>query len=124
MRRIFVPKRDVNGEWRRLHNEEHHSLDRLPNIVRVNKSRRLRWTGRVARLKESIALIILTGTHRGRRPLERPRCRWESNITMDLKEKGNNTRNWIESAQNWDYWIILVNAALILWVPKAMELVS
>ena len=52
LRQIFEPKRDENGEWRRLHNEEFHSLYRLPNIVRVNKSRRLRWAGHVARMEE------------------------------------------------------------------------
>ena len=52
LRRILGPKRDENGEWRRLHNEELHSLYRSPNIVRVIKSRRLRWTGHVARMEE------------------------------------------------------------------------
>ena len=53
-RRIFGPKRDENGEWRRLHNEELHNLYRSPNIVRVIKSRRLRWAGHVARMEEGI----------------------------------------------------------------------
>ena len=52
LRRIFGPKRDENGEWRRIHNEELHSLYRSPNIVRVVKYRRLRWAGHVARIKE------------------------------------------------------------------------
>ena len=52
LRRIFGPKRDENGEWRRLHNEELHSLYRSPNIVRLIKSRRLRWAGHVARMEE------------------------------------------------------------------------
>ena len=52
LRRIFVPKRDENGEWRRLHNDELHSLYRSPNIVRVIKSRRLRWAGHIARMEE------------------------------------------------------------------------
>ena len=56
MRRIFGPKRDVNGEWRRHHNEELHSLYRSPNIVRVIKSRRLRWAGHVARMEEGRVL--------------------------------------------------------------------
>ena len=51
-RRIFGPKRDENGEWRRLHNEEFHSLYRLPNIVRVIKSKRLRWAVHIARMEE------------------------------------------------------------------------
>ena len=52
MRIIFGPKRDENGEWRRLHNEELHSLYRSPNIARVIKSRRLRWAGHVARMEK------------------------------------------------------------------------
>ena len=70
LRRIFGPKRDENGEWRRLHNEEIHSLYRSPNRVRVIKSRRLRWTGHVARMEESrSAFKILAG-----KPT--PRRRW------------------------------------------------
>ena len=71
------------GEWRRLHNEELHSLYRPPNIVRLIKSRRLRWAGHVARMEEGrSALIILTGKPTG--PLGRPRRRWEDTIGMDL----------------------------------------
>ena len=78
MRRIFGPKRDVNGERRRLHNEELHSLYRSPNIVRAIKSRRSRWTGHVARMEEGRrAFKILTGKTTGKRPLGRPRRRWE-----------------------------------------------
>ena len=63
LRRIFGPQRDEIREWRRLHNEELHSLYRSPNIVRVIKSRRFRWAGRVARMEEGrSALKILTGT--------------------------------------------------------------
>jgi hypothetical protein len=77
-----------------LHNEELHSLYRSPNIVRVIKSRRLRWAGHVARMEESrSAFKMLTGTPARKRPLGRPRLRWEDNIRMDLKEMGMNTRN-------------------------------
>ena len=87
LRRIFGPKRDENGEWRRLHNEEHHSLYRSPNIARVIKSRRLRWAGHVARMEESrSAFKMLTGKPTGKRPLGRPRRRWEDNIKMTLKK--------------------------------------
>ena len=104
LRRIFGPKRDENGEWRRLHNEELHNLYRSPNIVRVMKSRRLRWAGHVARMEECrSAFKILTGKLTGRRPLGRPRCRWEDNIRIDLKEIDINTRNWVDSAQDRDY---------------------
>ena len=72
--RIFGPKRDENGEWRRLHNEELHNVYFSPNIIRVIKSRRLRWAGHVARMEESrIAFKILTGKPTGKRPLGRPR---------------------------------------------------
>ena len=94
LRRIFGPKRDENGEWRRLHNEELDSLYRSPNIVRVNKSRRLRWAGHVVRMEEGrSAFKILTGKPTGKRPLGRPRCRWEDNIRMDLEEIGINAGN-------------------------------
>ena len=70
MRRIFGPKRDENGEWRRLHNEKLHSLYRSPNIVRGIKSRRLRWAGHVTRIEESrSAFKILTGKPTEKRPL-------------------------------------------------------
>ena len=82
LRRIFGPKKDENEEWRRLHNEELHSLYRSPNIVRVIKSRRLRWAGHVARMEEGrSAFKIFTA----KRPLWRPRRRWEDNIRMDLE---------------------------------------
>ena len=62
--RIFGPERDANGQWRKLHNEKLHSLYRSPNIVRVNKSRKLRWTGHVARMEEGrSAFKMLTDTH-------------------------------------------------------------
>ena len=71
-RRVFGPKRDDNGKWRRLHNEGLHCLYRSPNIVRVIKSRRLRWADHVARMEEGrSAFKILTGTPAGKRPLER-----------------------------------------------------
>ena len=82
---MFGPKRDANGEWRRLHNEELHSLYRLPNVVRVIKSRRLRWAGHVAIMEEGrSAFKMLTGKPTGKRPLGRSRRRWEDTIGMDL----------------------------------------
>jgi hypothetical protein len=90
---------NVNGELRRLHNEELHSLYHSPNILRVIKSKRLRWAGHVARMKEGRTdFRILTGTPTRKRPLGRPRHRWEDNIRMDLKEIGINIRNWVDSA--------------------------
>ena len=74
LKQIFVSERDANGESRRLHDEGLHSLYRSPNVVRVMKSRRLRWAGHVARIVEgSSSFKMLTGTTTGKRPLERPR---------------------------------------------------
>ena len=88
---------------------------RSPNIVRVIKSKRLRWAGHVVRVEEDrSAFKILTGTPAGKSPLERPRRKWEVNIRMDLKEIGINTRNWVDSAQDRDYWSALMNATLNL----------
>jgi hypothetical protein len=90
LRRIFGPKRDgVTGEWRRLHNEELNDLYSSPNIIWLIKSRRMRWAGHVARMGEGrVAYRVLVGRPEGRRPLGRPRCRWEDNIKMDLQEVG------------------------------------
>jgi hypothetical protein len=90
LKRIFGPKRDeVTGECRRLHNKELYALCSSPNIIRVIKSRRLRWAGHVARMgKRKGACRALVGKPEGRRPLGRPRRRWEDNIKMDLREVG------------------------------------
>ena len=83
----------------------------------MNKSRRLTWAGHVARREEGRnAFKILTGTPAGNRPLGRPRRRWENNIRMDLKGIGINTRNWVDSAQDRDYWRALENSALNHWI--------
>ena len=88
----------------------------LPNIVRVIKSKRLRWAGHVARMEEGRrAFKILTGKPTGKRPLGRPRHRCEDNIRMNL-EIGINVGNWVDSAQDRDYWRALVNVALNLRV--------
>ena len=70
------------------------------------------------------ALKILTGKPTEKRPLERSRCRWEINIRMDLKEIGINTRNWVDSTRDRNYWRALVNVSLNLRVSLVMELVS
>jgi hypothetical protein len=76
-------------EWRKLHNEELSDLYSLPNIVRVVKSRRMRWADHVARMGEGRSVHrVLVGEPEGRRPLGRPRRRWEDNIRMDLQEVG------------------------------------
>ena len=82
LRRVFGPKRDeVTGEWRKLHNEELSDLCPLPNIVRVVKSRRMRWAGHVARMGEGRGVYrVLVGKPEGKRPLGRRGRRWEDNI--------------------------------------------
>ena len=87
LRRVFGSKRDkVTGEWRKLHNEDLRDLYSLPNIVRVVKSRRMKWAGHVARMGEGRGVHrVLVGKPEGKRPLGRPRCRWEDNIKMDLR---------------------------------------
>ena len=96
-----------------------------PNIVRVIKSRRLRWAGNVVRMEEGrSAFKILIGTPEGKGPLGRPTRRWEDNIRMDLRDIGINTRNWVDSTQDRDYWRAFVNATLSFRVPYTMELVS
>jgi hypothetical protein len=86
---VFGPKRDeVTGERRKLHNEELNDLYSLPNIVRVVKSKRMRWAGHVARMGEEREVHrVLVGKPQGKRPLGRPRCRWEDNIKMDLQDR-------------------------------------
>ena len=82
-----------------------HSLLGSPNIVRLIKSRKLRWTGHVARMEEGgRAFKILIGKPTGKRSLGRPRRRLEDNISTDLKEIGMNAKNWFDLAQDGDYW--------------------
>jgi hypothetical protein len=91
LRRIFGPKRvDVTAEWRRLRNKELYALYSSPNIIRVIKSRRLRWAGHVARMKRDrgSAYKVSLGKHEGRKPLGKSRCRWKDSIKMNLREVG------------------------------------
>ena len=104
----FGTKRDANGEWEVLHNEELHSSYCLLNIVRVIKSRILRWAGHVARMEEGrSAFKILTGTPTGNRPLGRPRHRWEDNIRIILKK-------WVSIRGIWliGLWIGIIGESL------------
>jgi hypothetical protein len=90
LRRIFGPEREeMTGQWRRLHKEELDDLYSSPNVIRVIKSRRMRWAWRVARTGENRgAYRIVVGRPEGRRPLGRRRHRWEDNIKIDLQEVG------------------------------------
>ena len=81
------------------------------------KSRRLRWRGHVARIEGRRAFKILISQPTGKKPIGRPRRRWGDNIKMDLKEIGINTRNWVDSSQDREYWGVLVNATINLGVP-------
>ena len=90
LRGIFGPKWDeVTGEWKKLHNEELNDTNCSPNIVRVIKSRRMRWAGHVARMGEERGVYrVLVGKPEGKRPLGRPRRRWVDNIRMVLQVVG------------------------------------
>jgi hypothetical protein len=119
LRGIFGPKGDeATGECRRLHNEELNALNSSPNIIRVIKSRRMRWTGHVTRMgKKRGAYRILVGRSEGRRPLGRPRRRWEDNIKMDLQDVGWQCMDRIELAQDRHRLRVVVNAVMILRFP-------
>jgi len=118
LRRIFGPRRDEEtGEWRRLHNEELNDLYCSPNIVRVIKSRRMRWAGHVACMgEERWVYRVLVGKPEGKRPLGRPRRRWVDNIRMDLQEVEYGYMDWIGLAQDRDNWRKLVSAVMNLRV--------
>ena len=118
-RRMFGPRRDeVTGEWRGLHNEELNDLYCSPNIVRVIKSRRMRWAGHVARMGEERGVYrVLVGKSDGSRPLGRPRHRWVDNSGVDLQEVGCRYMDWIGLAQDRDRWLTLVSAGINLRVP-------
>ena len=118
LRRIFGPRRDeVTVEWRRLHKEELNDLYSSPNIVRVIKSRIMRWAGLVARMGEERGVYrVLVGKPEGKRPLGRPRRIWVDHIRMDLQEVGCGYMDWIGRAQDRDKWWTLVSAVMNLQV--------
>jgi hypothetical protein len=118
LRKIFGPKREEDRSWRKLHNDELHSLYSSPNIVRVIKSRRMRWAGHVACMGEGRGVYrVLVGRPEGKRPLGSPRHRWEDNIKMDLREIGIDVVNWIRLAQDRVQWRACVNTVMNLRVP-------
>jgi len=119
LRKIFGPKGDqVTGGWRKLHNEELNDPYCSPNIVRVIKSRRMRWVGHVAHMGERTGVNrILVGIPGRKRLLVRPKRGWEDNIRMDIQEEGCGDMDWIELAQDRDRWRAFVNAVMTLRVP-------
>jgi len=119
LRKVYGPKRDeVTREWRRLHNEELNDLYSLPNIVRVVKSRRMRWAGHVARMGEDRGVYrVLVGKPEGKRPLGRPRRKSEDYIKMDLQDVGGGRGDWMELAQDRDRWRALVGRVRDFRVP-------
>jgi hypothetical protein len=108
---------EVDGSWRKLHNDELHSLCSSTNIVRMIKSRRMRWAGHVARMGEGRGVYrILVGKPEGKRPLGRPRRRREDNIKPDLRERGIDGANWIQLAQDRFQWRAFVKTVMNLRV--------
>jgi hypothetical protein len=116
LRRVLGPKRDeVTGEWRKLHNEELHDPYSSSNIVRLIKSRRMRWAVHVARMVEERGVYkILMGKPEGRRPMGRPRHRWEDNIRMDRQEVRCGSMGWIRLAQDRHRWRAILNVVMNL----------
>jgi hypothetical protein len=119
LRRVVGPQGDeVTAEWRKLHNEELNDLYSLPNIVRVVKSRRMRWTWHVARMWEEGGVHrLLVGKPEEKRPLGTPRCRWKDDIKMDVPEVGGCRGDWMELAQDTDRWRAIVSTVKNLRIP-------
>jgi hypothetical protein len=118
LRKIFGPKMEEDGSWRKLHNDELHDLYSSPNIVRVIKSRRMRWAAHVARMGEGRGTYrVMVGRPEGKRPLGRPTRRWENNIKMDLGEIVIDGANWIQLPQDRVQRRAFVNTVMNLRFP-------
>jgi hypothetical protein len=118
LRRIFGPKREEDGSWRKLRNDKLHSLYSSPNIVRVIKSRKMRWAGHVARIGEGRGVYrVLVGRPEGKRPRGRPKLMWEDNIKLYLREIVIDGVNWIRLAYDRVQWHAFVNTVMNLRVP-------
>jgi hypothetical protein len=117
--KVFGLKRDeVTGGWRKLHKEKLHDLYSWPRIITIIKSKRMRWAGHVARIREKRnAYRLLVGKTEEKGPLGRPRRRWIDNIKMGLLEIGVNVVDWVGLAQDRYRWRALVNAVMNLRVP-------
>jgi hypothetical protein len=108
----------VTGGWRKLHNEELRDLYSSSSIIRIIKSRRMRWAGQLARMGEKRnAYRLLVGKPEGKRLLRRPRRRWVDNINIDFLEIGWSGVDCVGLAQDRDKWRDLVNAVMNLRVP-------
>jgi hypothetical protein len=119
LRRISGPYRvEVTGGWRKLHNEELHNLYSSPSIIRIIKSRKMRWAGHVARMGEKRNVYrLLVGKPEVKRPLGRPRRRLIDNIKVDLLKIGLSVVDWIGLDQDRYRWRAVVNAVMNLPVP-------
>jgi hypothetical protein len=118
LRGIFGPKRDeITGEWRKMHSGELHNLYSSANIIRHIRSRKMRWAGHVARMRDWRKLYnVLVGKTEGKRPIGRPRRRWQDGIKMDLSEPGQEDVEWFPLIQDKDRWWAVVNAVMNLRV--------
>jgi hypothetical protein len=118
LRKIFGPKREEDGSWRKLHNDELHGLYSSANIVRVIKLGRMKWAGHVARMGEGRGVYrVLVGRSESKRPLGIPRRRCEDNIKLDLREIGIVGANWIQLAQDRIQWRACMNTVMNLRIP-------
>jgi hypothetical protein len=118
LRRIYGPKRKEDGSWRKLHNDELHSLYSSPNIFRVIKSRRMRWAGHAERMGEGRGVYRdSVGKPEGKRPLGRRRRRREDNIKLNLREIRIDGANWIRLAQDRVQWRVFVNTVMNFRIP-------
>jgi hypothetical protein len=118
LRRIFGSKKDeVTRRVEKTHNEKLHNLYSLPRIIRIIRSRRMRWVGRVAQMGEKRNACRLVGKPEGKRPLGRPRHMWVDNIRVDLGEVGGCDMDWIDLAQDGNRWRAPVYSVMNLQVP-------
>jgi hypothetical protein len=118
LKKIFRPKMEEDGSWRKLHDDELHKLYSSTNFIRLIKSRRMRWVGHVACREEGRGVYrVLVVRPEVRRSLGGPRRRWEDNIKMDLREIGIDGANWIRLAQDRVLWRAFVSTVKNLLIP-------
>jgi hypothetical protein len=116
---LWEPKREEGGSWRKMHNDELRSLYSSLNIIRMTKSRKMRWAGHMVRMGEGRGVYrVLVGRPEGKRPLGRARRRWEDNIKMDLRETEVDGANWIRLDQDRVHCRAFVNTVMNLRLHK------